>query len=63
MNGLDAMKYIKQLKPSIPIVAQTAYAFENEKTDFIKQGFDGYLVKPFKISELMSFLNSKLLGS
>jgi signal transduction histidine kinase/ligand-binding sensor domain-containing protein/CheY-like chemotaxis protein len=60
IDGLEAMKQIKTVNPRLPIIAQTAYAFENEKMEFIKQGFDGYLVKPLKIAEVFELIAKKL---
>ena len=31
MNGIEAIKLIKSTRPDIPVIAQTAYAFEEEK--------------------------------
>jgi len=45
MTGHEAAKIIKELKPDLPIVAQSAYALENERAKY--EGiFDDYLTKP-----------------
>ncbi len=56
MDGFEATIQIKKLKPEIPIVAQTAYAFENEKNEFLKLGIIDYLVKPIQMNDLMTVL-------
>ncbi len=46
MNGVDATKAIKVIKPELPVIAQTAFAFEGEKEEFMKADFEDYVVKP-----------------
>jgi len=57
MDGIEAAQIIKALKPSLPIIAQTAYAFNEEKTEILGLGFDDYLSKPIEpkiLSRMMS---------
>lgn len=46
LSGYVAAKEIKRISPLIPIIAQTAYAFENEKTIALEAGCDDYVSKP-----------------
>lgn len=46
LSGYVAAKEIKKISPLIPIIAQTAYAFENEKTIALEAGCDDYVSKP-----------------
>jgi CheY-like chemotaxis protein len=46
MDGNEAMKEIKKLKPSLPIIALSAFAMESDKTRALALGFDAYLTKP-----------------
>ncbi len=51
MTGHEAAKIIKELKPDLPIVAQSAYALEHERAKF--DGiFDDYLTKPIDENDL-----------
>jgi signal transduction histidine kinase/ligand-binding sensor domain-containing protein/CheY-like chemotaxis protein len=63
MDGVKATELIKKAHGNVPIIAQTAFAYSEEKEEFIKAGFDGYLTKPINKKELFntiqSFLNSK----
>jgi CheY-like chemotaxis protein len=55
MDGLSATRLIKadpDLK-EIPVLAMTGYAMEDEKRKATDVGFDGYIVKPFHVSELL----------
>ena len=46
MNGKDAMKEIKNVKPNLPIIALSAFAMESDKESALATGFDSYLSKP-----------------
>ncbi len=60
MNGLEAMKEIRQLKGNIPIIAQTAFVFEEEKEDIIVAGCDACLLKPISQEKLLSVISEFL---
>ena len=46
MDGNEAMKEIKKKRPSLPIIALSAFAMESDKKEALKVGFDAYLTKP-----------------
>ena len=46
MDGLEATKLIKAMRPQLPIIAQTAYASREDKENAKAYGFDHYLSKP-----------------
>jgi CheY-like chemotaxis protein/two-component sensor histidine kinase len=60
MDGLEATKQIKKIRPDLPIIAQTAYAFSEEKAKIIASGCDEYLTKPFDNSKLYALLKKYL---
>lgn len=62
LNGYDATRKIKDIRPSLPVIAQTAYAMAGEKTLSRDAGCDDYISKPIRIQELM-FLLSKYLDT
>lgn len=55
-DGNFASSEIKKLFPDIPIIAQSAYAFENEKQISLNAGCDDYITKPIKKDELINVL-------
>lgn len=59
MDGYTAAKKIKEIRPNLPIIAQTAYA---TKQDFIKYNhiFDDYLTKPYSTDKLAEIINKHL---
>jgi len=56
-NGLDATKTILKSRPNQLIIAQTAYAFSDEKSKAMKAGCLAYITKPIKESELLTTLS------
>lgn len=53
MDGNEATKQIKSLKPNIPIIAISAYFDEKEKDISIKAGCIAYLTKPVKKEDIL----------
>ncbi len=51
MDGVEATKLIRMIRPNLPIIAQTAYALNNEIAKF-SYIFDGYITKPINEAEL-----------
>ena len=61
MDGYKATQEIRCLpdkdKASIPIVAMTANAFEEDKRDAIAAGMNGHIAKPIQVDKLLSILS------
>ncbi len=57
INGLEATRKIKELKPKIPIIIQTAYAMQNDEKISIEAGCDDYISKPINKERLLNLLN------
>lgn len=64
MNGYEASMKIREMKSksksSIPIVAMTANAFEEDKEQALKSGMDYFVSKPFDIKALLALLSEIL---
>ncbi len=58
MNGYEATKRIKEFRPDLPIIAQTAYALESDRKQALDEGFDAFITKPI-CNELLLELISK----
>jgi len=57
MNGVEAMRKIKQLEKTLPpIIAQTAFALAEEQEKYLCLGFDDYISKPIDIESLFQLL-------
>jgi PAS domain S-box-containing protein len=61
MNGYEASLQIQQHKPHLKIIAQTAYAAQEEKQKALDAGCCDYISKPTRQDALLSMLNKHLL--
>ena len=62
MNGLQAMKRLRSTPETrlIPIIALTSNSTQRDIEAGLSAGFDGYLTKPIKVSELMKTIDQTL---
>ncbi len=60
MNGYEATKEIKKINHNIPIIAQTAYAFVEEREKSIQVGCDDYITKPINKLYLLEVIEKHL---
>lgn len=60
IDGYEATRQIKQHKPLLKIIAQTAYAAQDEKLRALKEGCDDYISKPTKKELLLAMANKHL---
>jgi len=62
MNGLQAMKRIRNTPETnhIPVIALTSNSMPQDIEAGLRAGFDGYLTKPIKVSELMHAIEKTL---
>jgi|GEM_PF-6238304 len=56
MDGRQAVKILRERKFTLPIVALTAHALEEERERCLREGFDEYLAKPFSSRDLKTIL-------
>lgn len=61
IDGYEATRQIKKLKPELIIIAQTAYAATEDKIQALNSGCDDYISKPVK-SELLYKLITKYIN-
>jgi signal transduction histidine kinase len=57
LDGFKAAPIIKDLRQNLPIIAQSAYAFAEEKQKAIKAGCDDFIPKPIDFNSIASVLN------
>lgn len=60
MNGIEALKEIRTFDKDIPVIMQSAYAFENDMEQARQAGCNGFVTKPINIKMLKSTLSSFL---
>ena len=56
MNGLDATRIIKEVSHNTPIVALSAYAFEENIREARMAGCDEFMSKPFRVEKLIEMV-------
>ena len=61
MDGCDVTKEIRKLNTNVPIIAQTAYALEEEKIKSLEAGCNAYITKPINKKDLLCLIDSFLL--
>ncbi|MEN8202798.1 MAG: response regulator [Bacteroidota bacterium] len=60
MDGYEAMRIIKAKHPDLPIIAQTAYALNNDRRKCLNAGFNDYIAKPINKVALFRLVNENL---
>jgi PAS domain S-box-containing protein len=60
MDGYEATQLIKKIRPKLPIIAQTAFAQNNERINAFEAGCDNYLAKPIDKDIFMKVIGNYL---
>lgn len=61
MDGLEALKAIRKKYRDLPIVMQTAYAFETDREEAEQAGSSGFITKPVSAPEVLQIVRD-LIG-
>lgn len=56
MNGLDATRIIKEVNHDIPVIALSAYAFDENIREAKAAGCDEFMAKPFRVEDLIDMV-------
>ena len=56
MNGLDATRIIKEVNENIPVIALSAYAFDENIREALAAGCDEFMAKPFRVEDLIDMV-------
>lgn len=62
MDGLDAIRIIKEVNNKVPVIALSAYAFPENIREAKAAGCDEFMAKPFKVEDLIEVIN-RYIGS
>ena len=64
MNGYEATRAIRRLADkrlaSVPVIAMTANAFQEDKAKALSEGMDGHVAKPLKVEVLLQAMQEAL---
>lgn len=61
MDGYDATRYIKRLRPQLPVIAQTAYSTDDDIQRALTAGCNTFLSKPIDTSKLKKVIEEYIL--
>ena len=56
MSGLDATRIIKEVNHEVPVIALSAYAFDENIREAKAAGCDDFMPKPFKVEDLIEII-------
>jgi len=59
LDGFEALKLIKAFRPDLPIVAQTAFSSNEDKTRVFAAGFNDFLSKPINKEALQEVIKKQ----
>gem|GEM_PF-533963 len=57
MDGYEATRQIRSFRKDLPVIALTAYAFEEDRQKSIRAGCNDYVSKPIRKEILFDFIN------
>ena len=60
MGGMETATKIKKIRPDVVIIAQTAYALNNEREEILANGCDDFVSKPISSSVLLEMIDDYL---
>jgi len=60
MDGISALKKVKEISPGIPVIIMTAYASIETAIKALKSGANDYMIKPVDIEELKLLVKKNL---
>jgi DNA-binding response OmpR family regulator len=60
LSGLEILTTIQKERPGTPVILLTAKGGENDRVNGLKLGADDYVVKPFRVRELLARIEAVL---
>lgn len=56
MNGFEATQLIKTIREDLPVIAQTAYASEEDRKAAMAAGCNDFIAKPIRANEMLDMI-------
>ena len=63
LDGLEATKIIRELSATVPIIAQSAFAYEQDRKAAKEAGCNDFIAKPIADDKLKAMIHKWLLPS
>ena len=60
LDGLEATKIIRELSTTVPIIAQSAYAYQQDQIAAMDVGCNDFIAKPISQAKLKDMINKWL---
>ncbi|MNE40171.1 CAI-1 autoinducer sensor kinase/phosphatase CqsS [compost metagenome] len=57
LGGFEAFEAVKNCRPNLPVIAQTAYSSSEDREKIINSGFAAYITKPLDKSKIFEVLD------
>ncbi len=61
LNGYETTRKIKAIRKDLPVIAQTANAFDDDRKKSLEAGCSDFISKPIRLDDFYSLLNKYLL--
>ncbi|MFW5820802.1 MAG: response regulator, partial [Bacteroidota bacterium] len=58
INGYDATRQIKEIRPELPVIAQTANAMDSDRAKCMEAGCSDYVTKPIVLKNLLPIIEN-----
>ncbi len=62
MDGFALIREARRLQPALPVIIITGYSTESSAIEAVNLGVVGYLVKPFRVPQVLSAVSRALGG-
>jgi len=60
MNGLDATRHITSIRQDLPVIAQTAYASDEDQQAAFSAGCRDFIAKPIRANDMIALIRKYL---
>ncbi len=60
MGGKETVKHLKEMYPDVKAIVSSGYSNDPVMADYKKYGFDGIIIKPYRISDLADVLQKTI---
>jgi signal transduction histidine kinase/CheY-like chemotaxis protein len=60
MDGFETFQKIQEIRPNLPVIAQTAFSSNEDKEKVLKLGFNDYITKPINREKLIETVDRVL---
>jgi DNA-binding NtrC family response regulator len=63
MDGGKTFDRIREVQPGVPVLLSSGYAMNGQAFEIMQRGCNGFIQKPYNISELSSKVHNAIVSS